>query len=702
MIKYITFLLGALLFLGGCGSSSVNTDADLKEQKNSTTFKRESQSISKKKAKTKKNKEFIDIQKPLLDYSFDSCELKKRYDLVPAVINSGIKFDGKKFVKIPTLKNRFVKGFTFSAWVRFDKKAGEGKMWETIFSLGNDDRGKDYQDKHKSEIWLNRYYNENRLYFAFTNGDRDDLCADVKSVDEVLTPGKMQHIVATIDKNSYPHIYIDGKEIELTVAWHNEGGACELPSVTRDLCYIGKPNDEWMGFDDDGGTHDHKDNNLFVGVMDEVKFFEDTLSLNEIKSIYENEKNHLRYDGSVVEAIECNDDVITKPKPKPVPKPNPQPAPKPTPEPTNIDIKVDGDDSDWSGVEGINNSSDTLKVYIDSQYLYILINSQTIAKPRAIIFIDSDNNPLTGHQAAEWSKSGADYAIGVMDYTSGKAGKVYIAKTNDNRWEWDSETLGIVDKIAFQNGNIELKVKKSLFGMRDTLRIGVRLFNESGDAFSLPSKFYSYKRDLPINKIYNSAKERLMHTPATYISVSDSTRANSSHYKNYDIFKEISKALGDGVDSILQAEAGHTAKEWSSDNSVLNWKQTLREIPDDGRDTVVNISLGINDIREGASKDQLLSYLLGGVKKILAQKPNTLFVFTMPNPMIGIDSTPYIEAYRELAKDYLVIDTQYLFSSGDLSLYRSDDAIEYGKDIRIHLSKKGEDLISAEILKYLK
>ena len=73
-------------------------------------------------------------------------------------------------------------------------------------------------------------------------------------------------------------------------------------------------------------------------------------------------------------------------------------------------------------------------------------------------------------------------------------------------------------------------------------------------------------------------------------------------------------------------------------------------------------------------------------------------MLTMPNKMIGIDSKPYISAYEELSKKYPMIDTRDIFSSGDFSLYRSDDATEYGKDIRIHLSSKGQTLISSYIL----
>ncbi len=189
---------------------------------------------------------------------------------------------------------------------------------------------------------------------------------------------------------------------------------------------------------------------------------------------------------------------------------------------------------------------------------------------------------------------------------------------------------------------------------------------------------------------------------ATYISVGDSTRADDAHFGNGDIFTTIKASLGSNVHAILQATAGHSAKAWAGNQVALTWQYTLDAIPDDGRNTVVNISLGINDIRMGEDQATLLGYFADAISKIKAQKPYTHFIFTMPEPMIGIDSHAYIQAYKSLASHYLVISTESIFASGDLSLYRAADAQEYGEDVRIHLSKKGEALVAQKILSYLR
>jgi len=620
--------------------------------------------------------------------SFDAT-IKSNPTLIKSTLNSAMKLDGKDdYVKLPTMDADYSNGFTFSAWVMFDEEAEDGKNWETIFSFGNDDSGKSYEDKHKSEIWLNRYYKSNKLYFAFTNGDRDDLCADVKTVDDVLNPKTMQHIAVTVDERNYPHIFIDGKEVEIEVAWHNEGGACELVSTTRDLCYIGKPNDEWIGLDSDNGHKDHKDNNFLNGAIDEVKIYNQTLNPSDLKKIYEAEKAGLNYDKSTRDSMTCQ----KKPSQTIDPKPDPITPITPDPTPTNIKITVDANADDWRDIKGVSLDKGTIKTYSDSVYAYFLFESKTIKNPSSIWFIDADNNPKTGHQATDWSESGADFAIG-------SAGKLYIAKTNDSKWEWDSQTLADATKFVSKDGVIEIMVKKSNFNLRDSYRVGVRIDDGSPDTIAFPSStLLDFNAIKTQNEPFYAIRSILSLENSTYICVGDSTRADDSHFKNDKIFKSVSTALGAGVNSILEAYPGVRAKDWAKDSI----DGLINQIPDSGDTTVINISLGINDARVGATKESLLLDLTSGIDKILAKKPDTYIMLTMPNSMIGINSNSYIKAYKELSKDYPMIDTEDIFASKDLSLYRADDASEYGDNIRIHLSSKGQKLISDKIIQNIK
>ncbi len=706
---YRSSLIGVLLLaLSGCGTSSKdlrhNSETDLPNHSNKIIVHTSEQDQSTNtKRQTASTTSGSDIS-ALSAYQFDSCTFDTsivdqlgNFDAmlfgkpksISGVINQAILFDGKHdYLKLPTMDVDYSGGFGFSAWVRFDDEAQEGGNWETIFSFGNDDGAKAYGEKHKSEIWLNRFYKNNKLYFAFSNGDRDELCADVVTESDVIKPHHFQHIAVTIDSANYPHIYIDGKEVKTRVAWHHAGGACELPSVRRDLCYIGKPNDEWMGLDANGGTRDHKDNNLFHGAMDEVVLFNHTPSAKEIATIYERTLKKINFDGTTRETLECHD------KPTPKPKPQLKPQPKPTSKPIQHTIVIDGKIDDWADIKGIEMNQDTMKAYADKDYLYLLFSSKTLKNPTAIWFIDSDNNPQTGYQASDWSSSGADYAVG-------SAGKLYVAKTNDSSWEWDSQSLQSAPEFVNSNGVIELKVSRRDFKLSDHIRVGARIDVGKPDTIPFP-----VDRMLELSITPSQGED---HTPfaeirsvlatsgAQYICVGDSTRADDPHFKDGDIVKGIQEAFGSDVEVINGANSGERAQEWAQ--SVV--EEQIAQIRGDGALTVVNIALGINDARVGANEQMIYESIKGGINKILTKHPKTHIMLTIPNPMIGIDSTPYLNAYQKLSKEYPTVDTRDIFRSGDKMLYRSEDPQEFG-GAYIHLSAKGEQLVLQRILEAIR
>ncbi len=699
MVHKKIILITITLLMIGCGKS-INKTLDHSYIQNS---------IKNKEDKLYDTTNFI--SPPILEYRFDMCSLdqtlkdeRNNFDgsiindplIVASTLNSALSFNGKdEYIKLPTMDIDYSDGFTFTSWVRFKEYATQGENWETIFSFGNDDSNKAYKDKHKTEIWLNRYYKENKLYFAFTNGDRDDLCGDIKTLNDVIKPKEWQFIAVTIDKQNYPHIFVDGKEVEVEVAWHNRGGVCKLPSVRRDLCYIGKPNDEWMGLDPSGMHRDHKDNNLLNGSIDEVKIFNRALSSSEIKKIYELDRSSKNLDGSTREKLICQTTPKPEPKPTPIPKPKPTPKPTPTPtpapKPSKIDIKIDAKIDDWVDIDGVSENGTTIKAYTDSEYLYLMLNSTSIKDPKAIWFIDSDNDPKTGYQAFDWSSSGADFAIG-------QEGILYISKTNDSNFLWDGKSLGEADKFINKNGIIELKVKKSSFKLSNRYRVGVRIDDGTPDSKPFPTKKMLEKEQKEISlDPFDTIKSTLAIKGSTYICIGDSTRADDSHIQNDKVFKIISQKLSPKTTTILQAYPGESLNSWI--NSSLN--DTIDAIPNDGSTTIIDISLGINDARGGATKKNIIDGINYAIKEIRSKKPKTHFVLTMPNKMIGIDSTPYIEAYRELSSSYPMIDTEDLFDESDLSLYRSQDAQEYGSNIRIHLSTKGQELLAKRILKNL-
>ncbi len=211
----------------------------------------------------------------------------------------------------------------------------------------------------------------------------------------------------------------------------------------------------------------------------------------------------------------------------------------------------------------------------------------------------------------------------------------------------------------------------------------------------------------------------------TYISLGDSTRADDPHYNNGEVFDLVSTKLDEyGVNSILQAQAGHSARRWNNyDNSgtlagYTTWEDTVANIPGDGSTTILNISLGINDARYTGSKEKetILFHLDNadqGISKLLAQKPNTHIILTMPNKMVGKEkndgknhdldykSKEVYDAYIELAKKYPMIDVMDELFGGekDMSMYRAADEEEYGEGVGIHLSAKGQKEVGDLILK---
>ncbi len=213
-----------------------------------------------------------------------------------------------------------------------------------------------------------------------------------------------------------------------------------------------------------------------------------------------------------------------------------------------------------------------------------------------------------------------------------------------------------------------------------------------------------------IKKLLQGSKDGSL-SDVTYISVGDSTRAEGEYYGGGELFKRVESALNDyNVTSILEAKDGHTLREWNNYeeeyDSTNTWRDTVARIPMDGEHTIVNISLGINDARyfgDGNESVRMQFQMNQVLDKILEKKPNVHFMFTMPHKLIGFDAKvdEIKKAYMALAeaKDIPLIDTMSLFSAeDDLTLYRDEDAAEYGSNKRIHLSEKGQELVSDLIL----
>ncbi len=214
----------------------------------------------------------------------------------------------------------------------------------------------------------------------------------------------------------------------------------------------------------------------------------------------------------------------------------------------------------------------------------------------------------------------------------------------------------------------------------------------------------------------NNLKNLIKNGGATYICVGDSTRAiDVSGYDGGHVFEAVRNALGVyGVNSVLFAKHGYTARNFNNEKVGIvwfDWHEIKDLIPNNGETTIVDITLGINDIRY-YDDHNIYNELFRAISKIQREKPRTSFLLTMPNKIVSQKahfeekSKLISQAYFRLSQDLglPLIDVMGELFSGyyDDSMYRSADGVEYanetGPDTRLHLSRKGQAAVADLIL----
>ena len=366
-------------------------------------------------------------------------------------------------------------------------------------------------------------------------------------------------------------------------------------------------------------------------------------------------------------------------------------------------------DNKWSEVKPIiveeNQNLTSIKIQDEGNTLDLLIEGKNIGKHTAV-YIDIDNNPKTGYQSDLWANSGMDYLI--------EDNRLY--QSVGKEWGW--EYLG---KVSYQKNYNYFLIsldKNILDNMDKNFKLGVTNSDEKWHRIArLPSSFISAKYPRTamegsgfsyIRSLISQANDGILNN-VTYICVGDSTRANDSYYGGgylFDILKErLSKY---NVHSYLQAVAGYTAKEYNRGVYSPNWMETVFLIPNRGETSIVDISLGINDARYYAGEgnaENIKNWIKSAMDKILEYRPKTTFMLTMPNKLVGLDNLTqkYQQAYLELSNERnipLVNTISEIFNTSydNLDLYRGQDANDYGANIRIHLSKLGQEKVANLIL----
>lgn len=143
---------------------------------------------------------------------------------------------------------------------------------------------------------------------------------------------------------------------------------------------------------------------------------------------------------------------------------------------TGTTIAVDGALGDWSGVSAIATGSSgvqSLKVTNNGTNLYVAV-SGTGLNVKGQLFLDTDNNRLTGYNAAGWTASGFESGAEYMIENN------VVYRNNGAGWSWTNvRTLAASEFV--RNGNaIELSVPLSTLSLANgnTIRAGF-ILNDS-------------------------------------------------------------------------------------------------------------------------------------------------------------------------------------------------------------------------------
>jgi lysophospholipase L1-like esterase len=214
---------------------------------------------------------------------------------------------------------------------------------------------------------------------------------------------------------------------------------------------------------------------------------------------------------------------------------------------------------------------------------------------------------------------------------------------------------------------------------------------------------------------------------ATYICLGDSTRAKSNVQHSEKYFYAIENALNSyNVNSILEARGSHMLKQFLDGSEHPTLGDVLNDIPADGSTTLLDISLGVNDLfhendkhsdnplyfstHKAEYKKIIKDRLTKAVGEILKTKPKTSIFLVTPNPTREWEDATelMVEIYKEVAeeknlplanfthdkmKDGTTTDEENEFDDW----YRDNPKSKDGKD-GIHFSDKGLKELSDYVL----
>ena len=191
------------------------------------------------------------------------------------IINNSALFSRahQNYIELPTLiqnQPNFNDSFSVTVWAKFSASAG---YWERIFDIGN--------GTNINNIFLGRQDTSNNLVL----GIHDPGTSQYLVANGAISDTNWHFWGATCNGSGGCKLYKDGVKIA-------ESTTMKIPAnVARTKNYIGKSN--WSA------------DAYLEGGVDELKFFDATLSDSEILSIYNNETIKNNYDGTTRESAHC-------------------------------------------------------------------------------------------------------------------------------------------------------------------------------------------------------------------------------------------------------------------------------------------------------------------------------------------------------------------------------------------------------------
>lgn len=236
------------------------------------------------------------------------------------------------------------------------------------------------------------------------------------------------------------------------------------------------------------------------------------------------------------------------------------------------------------------------------------------------------------------------------------------------------------------------KIDKTLIDVSSSLDDNVQQYD-----YNQPNAGLAKAHQMILNA-YNGTQK------TQYFMVGDSIRnANGKHI--FNIVQTKLERLG--VSCTLRGNSGLAARHWGEKEVVgINDEKASQLIPlidGDGSNTIIDISLGLND--NGLTFDYLAECIMNGINIIKASKPNCTFILTSPHKagheVNHIDYRKNIKlAYEKMIKDNLGNIGYINVHDNVFPIYNNQIGYQYMNDL-LHPNEIGQRKIGQFIISKL-